>query len=101
MAAIRLPKARAIAVLTSALFVVGCSSGEGPGGDSEVPVGDPAAAPNSGDVPLVPAEAGFDQVNALVKDPARDPLPEDSLLAAQIGADGQGVDLQDVKPGPL
>lgn len=84
MASIPLARVPAIAAAISVLLAAGCGRGDAPPGDPEVPVGDPAAAPASADVPLVPAEAGFDQVNAVVKDPARDALPEDSLLAAQI-----------------
>ena len=81
---IRSPRALLVAVLTSVFVFVGCGSSDAPSGDLEPQVGNSATATESADVPLVPAEAGFDQVNAVVKDPARDPLPEDSLLAAQI-----------------
>ncbi|HSJ30856.1 MAG TPA: hypothetical protein VK933_05440, partial [Longimicrobiales bacterium] len=72
---IRSPRALMLAVLTSVFLSVGCERGDAPSGDAERPAGDPAVAPAPADMPLVPAEAAFDQVNALVKDPARDPLP--------------------------
>lgn len=84
MPEIRFPRALLVAVLTGACLSVGCGSSDAPDDDPEPQVGDSATASDSADVPLVPAEAAFDQVNALVKDPARDPLPDDSLLAAQI-----------------
>ena len=69
----------ALRLLPLALLVCGCGREEPSRQELETPAAAPAV-----EVPLIPAEAGFDQVNAVVKDPATDPLPDDSMLAAQI-----------------
>lgn len=62
-----------------ALGVAACTEGgdvaSRPDATSPTP---PAAAP------LIAANAGLELVDSLVRDPRRDPLPEDSLLAAEI-----------------
>ncbi|HEX6068278.1 MAG TPA: c-type cytochrome [Longimicrobiaceae bacterium] len=84
--------ARRSALTVALLIAAGCEAEAPP---AEQPAADaPAAAAESG-FPLVPAEAGFDQVNALVKNPASDPLPDDSLLAAQIR---RGFDIVEQTP---
>ena len=83
MPAIPLSRLTLVAVLTSSFMATGCGDGDAPSTDVESSTVAPAAS-SPADYPLVSADAGFDQVNAVVKDPERDPLPEDSLLAAQI-----------------
>jgi thiosulfate dehydrogenase len=71
------------AVIFCVLFAAGCSRDDEPRRNADA-AGEHTVARDTSIVPLVPAEAPFDQVNAVVKDPARAPLPPDSLLAAQI-----------------
>ncbi|HSH45759.1 MAG TPA: hypothetical protein VK966_07880, partial [Longimicrobiales bacterium] len=71
--------------LTACAIVIGCD-GAPPAGDTGAPT-DTADQPldaAAAEMPLVSADALLDQVNTLVKDPERDPLPEDSMLAEQI-----------------
>lgn len=72
-----------LAILTVALAASACEGKEQIGSDAER--GEPVQLPAAGaDYPLVPAEATFDQVNAVFRDPMTDALPGDSMLAAQI-----------------
>lgn len=79
-----LPRNTLVVFLTGSFIAAGCGDGDAPSTDVESSAGAPGAALSSADYPLVSADAAFDQVNAVVKDPAREPLPDDSLLAAQI-----------------
>lgn len=77
-------RVRRIALIAATLLSAGCGGGDTSGDGQEVPADGGNAEPAQQTVPLVPAEAAFDQVNAVVKDPMGNALPQDSLLAAQI-----------------
>lgn len=81
MFALRVNPYRTLGLSGLALLAWGCGVEEAPETSAEV---DASAAEAEASFPLISAEAGFDQVNAVVKDPATDPLPDDSMLAAQI-----------------
>lgn len=53
-------------------------------GCSESPDTPPPAATPAAEVPLIPADAGLELVDSLVRDPRSDPLPDDSLMASEI-----------------
>lgn len=61
------------------LLVVACTGGDAAPGRQDA--AEPAAAAAA---PLIAADAGLETVDSLVRDPRRDPLPDDSLLAAEI-----------------
>lgn len=69
------------AVALLVLTLTGCER-EAPAPRGE-PV-EPSAPEAAGAPPLIPADATFDQVNAVVREPVGDELPADSLLAEQI-----------------
>ena len=79
----KMVRRRTTAVVVGIFLAAGCGGGDVPPSDAGT-TRETVAARDSTAVPLVPADAAFDQVNAVVKDPSRDPLPSDSLLAAQI-----------------
>ena len=68
------------AALTLILGLTACSPGGGSTGDG-IP---PAAPAAKAALPLIPAGAGIERVNDLVKDPARDPLPADPRMAEAV-----------------
>jgi thiosulfate dehydrogenase len=80
------PRSRVIVLgsMLLSLLLAGCGRDEGaPESQGEQTRAEPAAEgmPNG---PLVPQSATLEQVAALVKDPARDPLPSDAHEAEQV-----------------
>lgn len=68
-------------LLVTVLTVGGCAREETPPPVGEAAGEDEPAAPA---YPLISADAGFEQVNTFIKDPTEGPLPDDTMLAAQI-----------------
>lgn len=76
------------AVAGALLMLTACSPVRPAGGNGGTP-GAPAQAPERGaaageSLPLIPAGATLERARDLVKDPNRDPLPENAKLAEQI-----------------
>ena len=69
-----------VLLLVAGLVITAC----GVGGQSETATPSEAATAETGEPPLIPASATLERARDLVRDPMRDPLPDNEVLAQQI-----------------